>query len=351
MSFSQRKVLLNEHRAKQPPCAARAVLRSGRERAERRQGEGRCRALSLLIPILLGTAIFPSLAASANHEKFLAEKKEIFLLTVERVRTAHHDYQRAIKAAESRLRKLHEDYQVAKSTPPTKLDGDLQELQSAVHPVRFRRSRGRSVEPNPEATKLVEKYWSEYQEGFEKIRENIPVQRMLGKSDSQLYWNIMQRYDDLRARAGEKLIYNSPAGAPPLEEVLRKNEWTLLKEVENPAALRTKGSPTCVVAPEQHPRNVNIDIAPFYHSQGMLPTVSPARAAAFEVPPGCRTVTLRDAKNKIIVRVSRGKGVAHIGSSQAELAYGYVLIPPDTAYSFENTTSAALELEYIAVPQ
>lgn len=311
----------------------------------------------LLFHALLGTAatlLFLGGAGWAAPEKdksFLAEKAEIQRLVVAKVRAAHVDYQRAVKMGESRLRTLHENYKLAKSTPPTSLDGDIQELRNAVQPVRLRRSRGRAVPADPEAERLIETYTREYEEAYETLRQEVPVQRAAGKPDSQIYWDVLHRYDALRARAEEKLVFNAPPGRRSLDEVLQKDEWTLLKDVEDPRSIKTRGAVSCVVAPEEHPRRVNVDIAPFYHSQGLLPAVSPARVGAFEVPVGCRTVTKRESGLKLIVRVSRGRGVAHVGSAENELVYGYLLIPPDAAYYFENTGREPLDLDYVAIPQ
>jgi hypothetical protein len=64
---------------------------------------------------------------------------------------------------------------------------------------------------------------------------------------------------------------------------------------------------------------------------------------------GCRTVTLREGGARLILRVHRGKGVAYLGSTKVILAYAYVIIPPDTAYYFENTGDRPLEIDYITL--
>ncbi len=308
-------------------------------------------AASAAVLLCGGTGrLCPAQAAPASQDKvFLAKKQEILLLAMERTRAAHHDYQRTLKTGENRIRDLHENYKLAGSTPPTALDGDVQELSMATQKVRLRRSRGRDVPPDPAAQRLIELYWEEYKREYEALAREVPLQREAGVSDGQLYWTVMKKFADLRARTQQKLVHNAPPGQFSLDEALLKNEWGLLKSLER-LPVRTRGRVACVVAPGEHAREVNVDIAPFYHSQGLLPTQSPQAVGAFTVPAGCRTVTQRESGRKVIFRVSRGKGVAYIGSADKEISYGYLLVPPDVPYYIENVTESPLDLEFVALP-
>ncbi|HRY28891.1 MAG TPA: hypothetical protein P5079_02505 [Elusimicrobiota bacterium] len=301
----------------------------------------------LFVPTAL-LAAAALLAADGKHQKFLSQKQEIFVLAGERVRSAHYDFQRTLKMGEDRLRELHENYKVSGSTPPTALDQDVMDLRTATQQVRLRRARGRVVPENPEAAGLVKRYWEEYKSGYEGLQKDILVHRRVGTPESQVYWDIVKRYDDLRSQTEKNLIYNTPPGRASLDEVVQKDRWQILKAVESPN-VKTRNKVIGVVAPEEHPRQVNVDVAPFYHSQGYLPTISPDRIGAYSIPKGHRSVTQREAGLKIILRVSKGKGVAYIGSSEKELNYGYLLIPPDTAYYIENVGDDNLDIEYIVL--
>src|SRR5262245_41052249 len=129
----------------------------------------------------LGMGLFiPGEAAASPAERdkaFLAVKKEILVLALERTRTAHYDYQRTLVMGETRLKRLHENYQVAGSTPPTVLDRDLQELRTTSQRVRLQRSRGQQLPADPQAAELIEKYWEIYDRGYQQLREEVTVQK------------------------------------------------------------------------------------------------------------------------------------------------------------------------------
>lgn len=305
------------------------------------------RLLTLFAALSLLAATAAALPAE-RHSSFVNEKQEIIDLALERTRSAHFDYQRTLKMGEDRLRKLHEAFKVSGSTPPTALDDDVQELRMETQKLRLRRARGRDVAGNPEVEKLIDRYWDEYLVGFEKLQNDVLVHKRVGTPESQLYWDVMKRYAELRARTEEKLIYNTPSGQSSLDEVLVKNEWKLLKNVERGGA-KTRNPVKCVVAPDEHPRQILVDAAPFFQSQGMLPTASPLGTGAFFIPPGCRTVTKRESGVKLVLRVSKGKGVVYVGSSEKELSYGYFPIPPDSGYYIENIGPEPLDIEYVVL--
>ncbi len=288
-------------------------------------------------------------AKSRKRKAFVAAKKEIVVLTVERIRTAHYDFQRAVVMGENRIQQLHADYQVDGSTPPTKLSRDLSTLRSACQKMRLQRARGRKMPPDPKAAPLIEKYWDEYAAGYDNLLNTIQMQKQMKAPENRIYWDAMSAFVRLRSMAEEKLVFNTPPGYRRLQEALNKNEWTLLKAIEI-TPKKTRGHIECVVAPEENIRTVTVDVAPFYHHpQGLLPETSPEKIGAFTVPPGCRTVTKRESGIKLIFRLSHGKGVAYMGSSEIDLIYGYFVVPPDTAYYFENTTPEPLNLEYIGL--
>lgn len=304
--------------------------------------------LSAFLTALILLASGAAAAPVDKKQSFLNEKQEIIVLSLERTRSAHFDYQRTLKMGEDRLRKQHEAFKVAGSTPPTALDADVQELRMETQKLRLRRARGRDVVGNPDVEKLIDRYWDDYLVGLEKLQNDVLVHKRVGTPEGQLYWDVMKRYAELRARTEEKLIYNTPPGQSSLDEILVKNEWKLLKNVER-GGVKTRNPVKCVVAPDEHPRQINVDAAPFFHSQGMLPTASPLGTGAFFIPAGCRTVTKRESGVKLVLRVSKGKGVVYVGSSEKELSYGYFPIPPDSGYYIENVAAEPLDIEYVVL--
>ncbi|HOW27201.1 MAG TPA: hypothetical protein PK876_01685 [Elusimicrobiota bacterium] len=317
-------------------------------------------SVSLLCPATLWAGDPPS------SRQFKADVEAVSRLTCERVRAAHYDYQRVTKLGEERLRELHEQFKVAGGTPPTTLDGDVQSLRQRSQSVRMQRSRGRSVPADPEAEKLVFQSWERYRREFDGLLEDVLLRRRLGEPESRIYWDIMTRYESLKSATERQLLYNampplliqadetrSSPGRPhedwSVEAVLARDLWRLLKAIETPGK-KTRGPVTQVVAPGELSEAARFDVAPFYQSQGLLPTNSPHRVGGFIVPPGGRTVTVREKGLSLIYRVSKGRGLAYIGSEQQEMDYGYLLIPPDSPYYFENLTQDVLHLEYIALP-
>ena len=70
-------------------------------------------------PLLFSLAVLTAagLRAQRDPRAFHADREEIRVLAVERVRQAPNDYQRVLATAENRLSVLHENYQVAGGTP------------------------------------------------------------------------------------------------------------------------------------------------------------------------------------------------------------------------------------------
>jgi hypothetical protein len=299
--------------------------------------------LAFCLPSLL----FLSAASPSKDNVFLAEKQNIQILTLERIRSAPHDSQRALALGESRLRDLHENYQVAGSTPPTKLGADLQQLRSEGQRLRLERTRGRIPPPDPRAAELIETRWEEYKRSFERLLEEARL-GPAKESESQRFWRLTSKHREMRESLERDLVYNAPPQSGRLEQALAKDEWALLKALER-GVKKTRGRPACVVAPGEHPHPAPKDLSPFYHSQGLLPNLAPLRTGAFAVPAECRTVTLWESGAKLIFRVAGGKGIAYIGSSETDIHYGYFSIPPDTPYYIENVSDTPLNLEYIAL--
>ncbi len=287
-------------------------------------------------------------AAPTNDREFLAEKQNIILLAGERARTSDSDYQKLLKAAENGLRNLRENYQLRRSTPPTSLDGDVQQLVSVTQRIRLQRSRGADVPPDPAARALIARVWDDYAVAVEGIFQDILTVRRTGGSESQIYWEATSRFARLRDETENRAVFNPPEGDDSAESVFLRDELRLMQALEF-SDRRTKGKNLRVelVAPEH--ASGSLDIAPFYASQGVLPQRSPREVAVLTVPVGSRTVTRRRSGENMILRTVEGKGVVYIGSSEKVLNFGYVLIPADTPYYFENTSGVPLSLEYIAL--
>lgn len=293
----------------------------------------------------------PLLAASGGgRDAFLRKKREIAVLTAERMRAAPSDHQRALKTGEDRLRRLHEEYKVAGSTPPTTLDGDVRELQVAGNAVRLRKSRGQAAPPDPEAARLIDEYAESYRAAYRALLDAVAAGRREGTPEGRLYWESLREFGRLRRDAAEEMVHNAPTGERSLDGLLSRDEWRLLKALEGPEA-GGRSRAKCVMAPGEHLRNVVVDAGPFYQSQGLLPGVNPLRVYAFRVPAGCRTVVQRESGAKLVVRVSAGQGTAHVGSMDHSFSYAYLAIPSDTPYFFTNTGHEYLDMECVLLPQ
>jgi hypothetical protein len=275
------------------------------------------------------------------------EREEIFLLALERVRAAPQDYQRAVKTAEVRLK----DYYAGIKAGAPAAERDIQLLTGKAQKMRLLRGRGQNLPQDPAAQDLIARGWDAYRLEFDGIVEETKRRRDSGEPVSQVFWDATQKFASLKDRTAARLVWNAPDdGGKSLEKRLAGDEVALLKWLE-PADVKTRGPGTCVVGPHDEPRAHSFDAGPFYHSQGLLPGQSPTAKGAFTVPAACRTVTQREFDEKLIFRVSQGRGLAYVGGSEAELKYGYILIPPDQPYYFENTGTEPLYLEFIGLPR
>jgi mannose-6-phosphate isomerase-like protein (cupin superfamily) len=87
----------------------------------------------------------------------------------------------------------------------------------------------------------------------------------------------------------------------------------------------------------------------FYHEVDSLPEARPLTKGAWTVPVGARTVTERRAGVRLVVRPAAGQGLAYIGSETVDFQYGYLVIPAETAYYFENTGTTPLDIEFVGI--
>lgn len=301
--------------------------------------------------ISLSFLLFLTAAAHAgrpDRAAFLSTKEEIRRLSVERIRSAGSDYERVLVAAENRLRALHENYQVAGGTPPTHLDGDVGELRSACLKMQRLVTAGRAPDPDPVARQWVDRYWTLYRAEIDALSRQILEKRGEGPPESRIYWETLGTFKELKEQIRANILFNTPPGERGLEEALSRDESTLLKACET-TPKKTHGKNVRVVTPHEFAGTAKPDIQAFYRSLDMVPNASPLRSGSVTVPPGSRTVTLRDDKSRLVFRPKKGKGVAYVGQTETEFNYDYLAVPPDTAYYFENTGPEPLELEFVGI--
>lgn len=287
------------------------------------------------------------LGASPAAAGFASDKADIVALVLERVRVAPDDAGRALKAGEIRLRRLHDDFRLAKSTPPTSLDGDVRAMTSAAHKIRLERSRGRTPAADPRAGELVERGWEDYRLKVQALLEDVRYKRESGASESAVYWQALKDHRALEENLFESLAYNAPPGERTVEEAAGRDRWTLMKQLEDPA--RVRGLPGCVAVPEEHALTHAFDVGAFYRAAGALPGSAPLRKGAYRVPAGCRTVTHREAGVKTILRAAKGRGSVRIGTEDKALAYDYVMVPPEAPYIVINSQREPLDVEYVGI--
>jgi hypothetical protein len=181
----------------------------------------------------------------------------------------------------------------------------------------------------------------------ESLFGDIQYKRDAGASESTVYWDSLKNIDSLREDLQESLAFNSPPGERSVEEASAKDRWELLKRLEDPARIRNRLA--CVKAPEENARPSSFDIGPFYRAVGLLPGTNPLRKGAFEVPPGCRTVTQRESGAQLIFRSISGQGRVVAGGEEKPLTYEYVTVPPETPYLIENPGGDPLNVEFIVI--
>ena len=286
-------------------------------------------------------------AGRPDRAAFFSTKEEIRRLAVERIRTAPSDYERVVVAGEGRLRGLHQDFAVAGGTAPTALDGDLNDLRGACQKVQRLAIAGRLPASDPVAQQIVARHWSIYRGEIDTLSRQI-LDKKGERPESQIYWETLRNFKELKDRTLTTLLYNTPPGERSLEEALSRDESTLLKACEI-TAKKTRGNVFRVVTPFEFLGNGKPDIQAFYRSLDLVPDARPLRTGSIVVPPGARTVTLRENAARLVFRPKKGKGIAYVGQTETELNYDYLAVPPDTAYYFENTGADPLELEFVGI--
>jgi len=287
-------------------------------------------------------------AGGADRAAFLSSKEEIHQLAVERIRSVASDYERVIVAAEGRLRSLHENYAVKGATPPTNLENDLGSLRGACQKMQRLVALGRAPDPDDDARERVARQWTLYREQIKALVRGVNDKKREGVVESQLYWETLRTFKDLCGQTETRLLFNTPPGERGLKEAFLRDEVVLLKACET-TPKKTRGRDLSVVAPQEHAGTGKPDVQVFYRSLDLVPSSPPLRSGSFSIPPGSRTVTLREDGARLVFRPKRGKGIAYTGQTEAALHYGYLAIPPDTAYYFENTGTEPLELEYVGL--
>jgi hypothetical protein len=286
-------------------------------------------------------------AARPDRAVFLKTKEEIQRLAVERIRSVGSDYERVLVAAENRTRALHESYQVDGGTPPTRLEGDVGELRSACMKTLRLVTAGHPPAPDPTARQLVDRQWVIYRAEIDALSRRI-LEKGGAAPEGRIYWETLGTFKELKEQIRMNILFNTPPGERGLEEALSRDESTLLKACEI-TPKKTRGKDVHVVTPHEFAGTAKPDIQAFYRSLDMIPNARPLRSGSITVPPGSRTVTLREDKSRMVFRPRKGKGVAYVGQTETEFNYDYLAVPPDTAYYFENTGSEPLELEFVGI--
>jgi hypothetical protein len=298
----------------------------------------------------VGLLLFFTVAAHAgrpDRTDFLSTKDEIQRLAVERIRSLGADYERVLVAGENRLRTLHENYQVAGGTPPTRLDGDVGELRSACLKTLRLVTAGRPPAPDPTVFPLIERRWLFYRAEFDALTRRILENKREGV-ESRIYWETLGTFKELKEEIRTNILFNTPPGERGLDEALSRDESALLKACET-TPKKTRGQNVRVVTPHEFAGTATPDIQAFYRSLDLVPNTRPLRTGSITVPPGSRTVTLREDKSRMVFRPKKGKGIAYVGQTETEFNYDYLAVPPDTAYYFENTGLDPLELEFVGL--
>lgn len=297
----------------------------------------------LLIPLLATPALG---AGRMSLKEFNEGREEIRLLTLERVRTVPED-SRAIVTGESRLRELFEEYQVRGGTPPVRLSADTSALRGESQKLIRLRAAGRTPPADPAVAALVENRWNLYLAQLDALKETAAADQRAGKSESSVYWAALRAFDRLLEQTDKKLLHNTPPGERSLTDAFARDRTDLLMALES-GPKKTRG-PVKVVAPEIHAPSMTMDISAFYHAVDSLPEARPLTKGAWTVPVGARTVTERRAGVRLVVRPAAGQGLAYIGSETVDFQYGYLVIPAETAYYFENTGTTPLDIEFVGI--
>lgn len=319
--------------------------------------------MKTLVAVLVMVMAMAAGVSGLDRKTFDSQKENIQRLAVERIRSAPMDYEKVMVAAEKRVRGLHAELNSGGKVDSSALEEDLRQLRGACQKMQRNAAVRKVPAEDPAARALIEQIWARYQAEVKILREHVTENTKLSKEkrsstniegderplqESRVYWETTGAFKELRMRTTMELLYNVPARERSLDEAFLRDESALLKACEV-SPKKTRGTSVRVVVPQEHGLKADPDVQTFYRSLDLVPDAQPIRSGGFVVPVGARTVTLRESKIKMVFRPRRGKGVAYLGQSESELQYGYVAVPPDTAYYFENTGSEPLELEYVGL--
>lgn len=298
----------------------------------------------LLLTLLLAAPAFG--AGRMSLKEMNDGREEIRLLTLERIRAVPED-SRAIVTGESRLRELFEEYQVQGGTPPVRLSADTSYLRGESQKLIRLRSAGRTPPADPGVAAHIEKRWNLYLAQRDALKDAAAADQQAGKSESTVYWATLRAFDRLLENTDKKLLHNTPPGERSLTDAFARDRAAILMSLESgPKKTRV---PVKVVVPEIHAPSMTMDVSAFYHAVDSLPEARPLTKGAWTIPVRARTVTERRAGVRLVVRPAAGQGLAYIGSETVDFQYGYLVIPAETAYYFENTGTIPLDIEFVGI--
>lgn len=277
---------------------------------------------------------------------FNDRREEIRLLALERVRSAPEDA-RALVTGETRLKSLYEEYQVGGGTPPAKLAADLSALRGEGQKLIRLRAAGRAPAADPAAARVLQRRWDLHLAERDALRDAVRADQRADKSESAVYWSALRAFDRLAERAERELLHNTPPDERSLAEALRRERSELLLALE--ATPRKTRGPVKVVVPETHAPAITMDPSAFFRFVDQLPDTRPLSKGAWTIPPGARSVTERWAGVRLVARAAGGQGVAYVGAQEVEFQYGYLAVPAETAFYFENTGGIPLVIEFVGI--
>jgi hypothetical protein len=207
-------------------------------------GKSMGQTLSLAVILFLSVMAH---AARPDRNAFLATKEDIRCLAEERIRVAGADYERVVVAGENRIRALHETFRVEGGTPPTRLDGDLGELRGACQKMQKRVAAGRPLAADDRARQIIDRHWSLYRSEIDSLeRQIVEKERERARAESQIYWETLRAFNQLKEKVRTDLLFNTPPGERGLEDALNRDEGFLLLACET-TPKKTRGKDLRVI--------------------------------------------------------------------------------------------------------
>lgn len=296
---------------------------------------------------LAGLLAAPSgLRAKMSPREFDRAREEVRLLALERLRSAPED-PRTLVTGEKGLRALHDAYKVEGSTPTVDWAADAALLRKEGKSAIRLRAAGRGMVQEARVESLLARRWAEYQRAWEDLQQSVADARRAGAAESATYWASLRAFDRLAEETRLRLVHNTPPQEKSLEGALGRDRKTLLLALE--FAPKKTRSPRRVVVPVEHAPAVTLDPAAFFRAVDQVPDRAPEIVGAFQVPVGCRSVTERRAGYRWVARPAGGQGVAYVGSQEVDFRYGYLVVPPETPFYFENTGGVPLDIEFVGI--